>query len=368
MAQRAAPIDARRVLPRLPLAAGVLVLLLGGIWAGLLRIGWALPAPHESLAALHGPLLVCGLLGTVIGFERAAALRSRIALIGPLLTALGGLLLLAGAPLRAGQTLFVLGSVGLIAMFAELMRRQPARFTVTMAVGAAVWLGGNLIWLSGRPFALVALWWAGFLVLTIAGERLELGRLRQLPASAWAAFAAATALYLAGLGVALVTLDAGMRLAGAGMLALAAWLLRYDIARRTVRKPGLARFSAVCILSGSAWLAVSGAIALAAGALYAGPLYDALLHALFVGFVFAMIFGHAPIVVPALLGVPVAFSRRLYLPLAALHLSLALRLLGDLAGLGDVRRWGGMLNGVSILLFLALMAVGAFAARSRARS
>lgn len=93
--------------------------------------------------------------------------------------------------------------------------------------------------------------------------------------------------------------------------------LRYDIAWRTLRRPGVPRFSAVCILSESLWLAVGGALALAAGAVYAGPLYDALLHSLFVGFVFAMIFGHAPIIVPALLRLPLSISRWSHLPLAA---------------------------------------------------
>jgi hypothetical protein len=143
-------------------------------------------------------------------------------------------------------------------------------------------------------------------------------------------------------------------------------MLRYDIARRTIHRPGLPRFSAACILSGSAWLVVGGAIAALAGPLFAGPLYDAMLHAVFVGFVFAMIFGHAPIVIPAVIGVPVAFLRAAYLPLAVLHLSLALRLAGDLTGLGDVRRWGGLLNGAAILLFAAGTLLAARRARARA--
>lgn len=77
----------------------------------------------------------------------------------------------------------------------------------------------------------------------------------------------------------------------------------------------------------------------------------------FVGFVFAMIFGHAPIIIPALLNLPVRFRTWSYLPLALLHLSLLVRIGGDLAGSGDVRRWGGMLNALAILLFLGLTAL-----------
>lgn len=356
------PRSTRHRLAYAPMAS-VALLVVGSIWAGLLRMGWALPQLQPALPLAHGPLFVCGVLGTVIGLERAVALGSRLAFAGPALTALGGLLLLAGAPARYGGLLFTAGSLALLAVFAVILRRQPARFTVTMALGALVWLGGNLLWLTGRLFAPVALWWAAFLVLTIAGERLELGRLRQLPSSALWLFSLSIAALLGGLVTSVLAFDAGVRVAGAAMLALALWLLRYDIARRTIRKPGLPRFSAACILSGSLWLAVGGTIAAAAGALYAGPLYDALLHALFVGFVFAMIFGHAPIVIPAVLGVPVAFLRAAYLPLAVLHLSLVLRLTGDLAGLGDVRRWGGMLNALAILLFVAVTLAAARRAR-----
>lgn len=355
---RSAEAHRRRLLaPRLLMAVAA-VMAIGGVWAGLLRIGWRLPAPSATLAAVHGPLLVCGLLGTVIGLERAVALGRRWAFGAPLLSAAGGLLLLLGVPGWAGPALFTLGSLALLAAFAAIVRMQPARYTITMALGAAAWLVGNLLWLAGRPLGLAALWWAGFLALTIAGERLELGRLRQLPRRANVAFGAAVAGLLAGMAVAVAAYDAGWRLAGAAMLTLGLWLLRYDVANRTIRKGGLPRYSAACILSGSAWLVAAGLLALWAGGLHGGPLYDALLHAIFVGFVFAMIFGHAPIVVPAVLGVALPFHRTFYLPLAALHLSLGLRVAGDLADAVAVRRWGGLLNAAAILLFAAAAIYG----------
>jgi hypothetical protein len=336
------------------LAAGVLTLLLSSLWAGLLRLGWALPAPHGSLALLHGPLFVCGMLGTVIGLERAVALGRPWTFVGPALTLIGGIGLVAGMPIGLGALLMVGGSLGLLAVFAALLKRQPARFVVTMALGAAALLSGNLLWLGGWPYSVAALWWAGFLILTIVGERLELGRLRQLPPRALWSFTVGVGLLLLGLLVAVGWFDLGVRLVGASFLALGVWLLRYDIARRTIRRPGVPRFSAICILSGSAWLVVGGVIALFAGAQYAGPLYDAMLHAVFVGFVFAMIFGHAPIIIPALLKLPITFSAWSYLPLALLHISLVLRTGGNLAGLVDLRRWGGMLNAVTIVLFLLI--------------
>jgi hypothetical protein len=40
--------------------------------------------------------------------------------------------------------------------------------------------------------------------------------------------------------------------------------------------------------------------------------------------------------------------------LILLHLSLLVRLFGDVAGQFDIRRWGGFLNETAILLFLAI--------------
>ncbi|MFN8520869.1 MAG: hypothetical protein U0667_16075 [Chloroflexota bacterium] len=45
------------------------------------------------------------------------------------------------------------------------------------AVGAVAWLLGALLLVAGRPIGAVVPWLAAFLVLTIAGERLELSRL-----------------------------------------------------------------------------------------------------------------------------------------------------------------------------------------------
>ena len=88
------------------------------------------------------------------------------------------------------------------------------------------------------------------------------------------------------------------------------------------------------------------------GGIVAGPLYDAMLHVVFVGFVFAMIFGHAPIIFPAVLNLPGPVQSTFYAPLLALHLSLLLRAIGDLAGWSPGRQWGGLLNVMAVLLFL----------------
>ncbi|GIX49397.1 MAG: hypothetical protein KatS3mg131_3608 [Candidatus Tectimicrobiota bacterium] len=337
---------------RLPLMATALLSLLAALWAGLLRLGWPLPLASTSLPAGHGPLLVGGFLGTLIGVERAVALGKAWAYGAAACSALGALALLVGLP---AAPLLTLGSAGLVAELVWLLRRQPGLAMATMALGALAWLVGNALWLWGWPLFRVVPWWLGFLVLTIAGERLELSRLLALPGSARLAFAAAVGLILLGLLLSLGQAAAGVRLLGVGLLALAVWLWRYDVARRTVRQQGLTRYIALCLLSGYAWLGLGGALALYAGAVAAGPRYDAVLHAVFVGFVFAMIFGHALVIFPAVLGRPLPYGPHFFAPLVLLHASLLLRLASDLGGWGAGRQWGGLGNALAIAGFLGLV-------------
>lgn len=338
------------------MALGVIALL-AALAGGLARLGWRLALPSPVVAS-HGPLMVSGFLGTLIGIERAVALARPWAYAGPAATGLGALALIAGAPAPVGPSLLTLGSLALVIVVGAILRRQPALFTAVMALGAVAWLVGQALWLSGWPVYRVALWLAGFLVLTIAGERLELTRVLRLSRAARGLFAAAVLVFVAGLALTLIDFETGTRLAGAGLVALALWLASHDVARRTVRQSGLTRFIALCLLSGYAWLGVSGLLAVLSGGAAAGTRYDAMLHALFLGFVFAMIFGHAPIIFPAVLGWPVAFRPACYAHLVLLHLTLILRVAGDLAGWPPGRQWGGLLNALVLLLFFANTAHG----------
>ncbi|MBV9790290.1 MAG: hypothetical protein JOZ51_19020 [Chloroflexi bacterium] len=338
---------------RIPLLALALLALLGALWGGLLRIGWCWPLLHAPLPLAHGPLIVGGFLGTLIGLERAVALGKRWAYAGPVLTGTGALALVLGAAAWLGPLLITGGSLMLVLVFAAIIRQQFALFTVTMGLGALAWFVGNALWLAGWAIPLIVWWWLGFLVITIVGERLELSRVLRRRPGQDALFAVALGLFGGGMLWSLIALDRGVRLGGVGLIALALWLVRYDIARRTVRRSGLTRFIAVALLSGYAWLAFGGVLALVFGGVMAGPAYDALLHAVFVGFVISMIFGHAPIIFPAVLRLPLAYHASCYGPLVLLHASLVARLSGDLLGLATLRKVGGLLNAIAILLFFA---------------
>jgi hypothetical protein len=89
------------------------------------------------------------------------------------------------------------------------------------------------------------------------------------------------------------------------------------------------------------------------------------LHAIFVGFVISMIFGHAPIIFPAILGTPVHFYKAFHAHFILLHVSLVIRMGGDLAEWVELRKLGGLLNEIAILLFLGMTVYSILKAKKR---
>lgn len=332
--------------------------LLAGLWAGLSRLGWTLPIWQPNLLLAHGPLMVSGFLGSLIILERVVALRIKALYLAPLLTALGGLALILALPDPVGALLITLGSLGGSGVLGIMFTRERKPFTAAMFLGTLSWFTGNLLWLLGWPIFRVVVWWAAFLILTIAGERLELSRVLRPSGRQMHLFEGAAGLLVAGAILSTVLPEWGTRLAGAGMLALSLWLVAYDVARRTLGHPSpLTRFIALCLFLGHLWLGVAGLFDLLWGAQTAGLLYDAALHALFLGFVISMIFGHAPIILPGILRVPVAFHPVYYLHLVLLHLSLLVRIGSDLSSWYAGRRWAGLFNEIAVLLFLGVTVV-----------
>lgn len=340
-----------KALSRAPLVLSALLILVFALWGGLLRLQWPLAAPQADWISFHGPLMACGFFGILIGLERAVALRSPWTWTVPLLNALGAWTFALGGPEKTGTLLLFLGSLCYVGVCVRLYRLQPALYSLVSLAGALCWVGANGEWLAGRAFPQLALGWQAFLVLTIASERLELTRFTPLAPGRKKSFALASLLILSGAGLEALSPPAGIRLASAGFAALGFWLFFSDIARRTVRQQGLARFSAVCLLSGYFWLTVSGLVGLAAAPVESGFVYDAFLHSLFLGFVFSMVFGHAPIVLPAVMKIAVPYRPRFYFHWLLLQASLLARLAGDAMGSAAFRRWGALGNAAALALF-----------------
>ena len=329
--------------------------LLAALWAGLMRLGWQLPALAPSLAMLHGPIMISGFLGTLITLERAVAMKQKWMYLPPLLSGLGWLLATILPNLPLGVILLTFASLGGVAILTEIVRRETALHTVTMFLGSLAWLTGNLLWMFGWQIYQVVFFWMAFLVLTIAGERLELSRVLRPSKTQQILFGGIVAIFLAGILLALFNLQLGTRLSGLGLLLLPLWSLRNDIAWRNIRhKLPLTRYIAWCLALGFIWLGVGGGLSLGFGAQVAGPRYDALLHVVFVGFVMSMIFGHAPIIFPAILGIPINFQPAFYVHLIVLHVSLLVRVIADYTNQSTLRMWGGLMNEIAILIFIGM--------------
>lgn len=355
---------------RTPALAPVLLVLvalslLGGVAGGLLRAGIALPASgadwpvHAALS--HAALMICGFMGTVIGIERAVAVKLSAAWAAPLASGLGGTLLLLGQA-AAGGWLLAAAAACFVGVNAVVVRRQGAAHTWLLLAGALAWLVGCLLFALELASAATLPWWFAFLILTIAAERLEMTRLMRRRPVALPSLLAILAALLGGAAWSAASPRWGGLLHGSALFLLALWLAVFDIARRTVLAHGLARYMAICLLGGYFWLAVAG-LAWAAGAVGV-PARDAALHALGLGFIVSMMMGHAPVILPAVARVKLLFGPAFYLPLAALHLSLIARLAFGAMD-PDLRSSGALFNAFAIAFFAATVAGAALAWRIR---
>ena len=351
---------------RAPIVALGVVVLFAGLWGGLARLGVITPTVVTAADAEHGPLMALGFLGTLISLERAVALGRAWAYAAPIAAGVGTLVTLTAAPAALGPALVAFGGLVLLIAHVVLQRVQPSAHNVVMGLSAVSWSAAGIDWVAGADVAAFAPLLAGFLVLTIVGERLELTRAAHRSRRVQRLLLLAIAVFCVGLAVSLAAERLGVRIAGAGLLAQALWLARYDIARRTVRIAGLTRYMAVALLAGYVWLACAGALWLLYAPLNDGPAYDAALHAVFLGFVISMVFAHAAVIVPAVLRVQLPYNRAFYLQLTLLHVSLATRLIGgDLLGNQALWQWGGIGNETALLLFLVATAFAVGGARRR---
>jgi hypothetical protein len=118
------------------------------------------------------------------------------------------------------------------------------------------------------------------------------------------------------------------------------------------------------MLAGYVWLTIAGLVLIASpsGGAFS---YDVTLHAVLVGFVLSTVFGHALVILPAVVRVDVRYAPVLYLPLALLHLSVALRAGGGLMGWDSGRKASGLLTIVALASFAASLVIARLHERRR---
>ena len=353
-ARRAAPRVADRPIPRRRLVLLALggICLLAGLDAALLLAGLPAPITADRLEQAHGPLMMLGFLGTLIALERAIAVRAAWALLSPALLAVGGLLLLTPLPAPVGFLAQAVGAALLVAIYAVVWQRAGSAALLIQWLGSLLAVAAALLWAAGLATGILLPFLAGFLVLTIGGERLELARIAGPGRRAEETFLLLACATVIAAVVALLWPTPGAALFGLVLLLVAAWLARYDVAVRMVRAEGLPRYVAVNLLAGLGWLIVAGLTWVLLGSQVEGPGYDLVVHAIGLGFGMSMVLAHAPIILPAVLLRPLPYRPVLYASTVLLQGSLLLRAAGDLRELPALWQAGSAFNVLALLVFL----------------
>ncbi|PCC42324.1 hypothetical protein [Brevibacterium aurantiacum] len=341
--------------------------LLAGLDAALILLGLGAPVMMERLPGVHGILMVFGFVATLISLERAVALALPAGFLVPALIGLGTLAVLSPLPLLIGQLGLLAGALAFVVLYVPLYCRNGDEAILVQALGAVLAACAVLMWFGGAELATLIPWLAGFVIFTIAAERLELARIAiGAVATRWF-LALITATTLAVL-ASLLWPSIGYPIFGITLLGLVSWLVIHDVARKTVRSTGQTRFMGVCLLAGYVWLAVAGLTWALGGPAANGGTYDAVVHSVFLGFTVSMIIAHSTVILPAVLRVHLPYRRGLYIPVVLLHLSLIVRIgLGDGFKLHWAWQVGGVLNILALLGFAILAAASALIG-TRARS
>ena len=210
-----------------------------------------MPASAPTRAAWHGVLTIPVFFGTVISLERAVAMQRVAPYLASTGTVVASFALLVGAPVPLVQALLVIAAGILVTASIKLAWRQTMLFLVVLTGAAVCWAVGNGVWLIVGDVSAAVPWWLSFLILTIAGERLELPGARATMCTRQ--FGIIVVVILASAACAPWRPEGPLCVFAGGLLALAAWLARHDVGRHTVRQTGLVRFIAVCLLSGYGW-------------------------------------------------------------------------------------------------------------------
>lgn len=326
--------------------------LIAGIWAGLIRLGWDLPM--TPVAVHHGAIMVGGFLTTLIALEKAIPLKRRLAFFVPFFSGLSLIMVVPGY-FHVGLYFLLAGSAGLFLIQVSYLYLHPRDLSmILMAVGAGCLIVGNSMLMYKQFYPAAFPWWMGFLLFTITAERLELSKFLPVTKNAKHLLLFFLGLFLTGLLVPFHGM--GKYFSALAMTSVAIWMLQHDVIRIGLKKEGLTRFSSVALLIANSWLIIHSVLLITLpDAAYS---YDILVHSFFIGYTFAMIFAHGPIILPGVLGITTKpYHPVLYGWLFLVQGSLLLRLIADSFLSTDVRKVSGILTGLGILLYFVTLFV-----------
>jgi hypothetical protein len=329
----------------------VMLSLIVGIMGGWLRLGWTQFNLPET-AVHHGIIMTGSFMGALISMERAVVMKNISWFIIPLLAIFALPLNLFGFTQIAIISL-VISSAGLtFLMYIQSLKvKEAPHYVITL--GAFSWAVGNALLLKSDFTPMVVPWWIAFLLFTIVGERLELSRF--LPIRK--VFIVFLYALLAGVFISLFIPFhfGGNRITGILIALIALWLLRFDMARISIKKKGECRYIGFGLITGFLWLLLHAIIMifLENHSLY----YDLWVHSFFLGFTFSMIWAHAPIIFPAVVKVKrLIYHPMLYITWFLFQISLMGRIWSSLFENYELRKLFGVLNGwIILLMFLSMV-------------
>lgn len=324
--------------------------LIFGMLSGLGRMGWQMPLPE--LYVHHGSIMVGGFLGSLISLEKVIPLKKPVLLLGPLLSASSIIIFLIGHA-QAGVAMLIISSAMLVVVYFNYLKNQRSLYLSLALMGALCWCTGNIMLLWRHFYPMAFPWWMGFILFTIVSERLELAKF--LPVTRRNKHLLICLLGLFFLGLFLPFHKTGAYIAGASMSLMAIWLLQNDVIRVGIKKNGLTRFMAMALLAGYCFLLFEGIFLIVLEDV--SQSYDVVIHTFFIGFAFAMIFAHGPVILPGVLGLSVKpYSQLLYVPLVVLVSSLVMRITSDLEIIPfHLRAFSGWITFGSIILYFLIM-------------
>ena len=331
---------------RLPFFALAVTGLLSGLWAGWVRLGYDLPG--LDLATLHGPLMVGGFVGTLIGIERSFLSGNGKWWIIPMLSGAAVAAWLLGFTREAPLMLMAASAFLVILQVIHLWRSREWLSGIVQLLGALCFLAGNFRLLVDPFMPAIVPFWMGFVLCFILATRLSVVTLKNMLTRL--AVRGGLLLYLASLAVPFHF--QGNLFGGAGLMLIAFGMMITEFEQGSALPSIFETYCLSGILTAWLWLLFAGiGLIFWQEHLYG---YDATVHAFFVGFLFSMVFVHALGKAAVLAGLAQPpFHPLLFTWMLLLSLSLLLRIFcGDMLTMDLIRKWSGLLNGLAILGFL----------------
>lgn len=300
---------------------------------------WVLPWVPQSTASGHGAVMMVGFVASIIALERAVTMNEPLLKAAAVAFPLSGLLIAFGIQ-NIAYFVATFGGLCFLTWSIKYFLSVKERFSGLFFLFAGFFLMmGVLFYVFRFSVTFYVLSWVTFVVCFICGERMDMLRVRNVGKQYF--YSAAISLPVALAGV----LTTAMELVALFFALLLVSVVPHDLGVKMYKKQGFSRFLSVGLISAYSWLALSVLVWVV------NPVWDSMLHVVFLGFVGNMIFTHAPVVFPVVLKSKHFYSKLLYVPFLILQASIIVRLVS--ARLLQLELWAfsGLMTVIAVALY-----------------